>query len=82
MSSDSSRSSDATNGHTETAEPLLAFADALLASSQREPDRTAGKVQQYVTFFLRDDEIGIPILQCCEIVRALAITRVPDVRPD
>jgi purine-binding chemotaxis protein CheW len=40
--------------------------------------RASGEVQQYVTFFLRDDEIGIPILQCREIVRAPAITRVPE----
>ena len=75
---ESSRSTDATDGHAESAEPLLAFADALLASSQREPGRASGQVEQYVTFFLRDDEIGIPILQCREIVRALAITRVPE----
>lgn len=61
-----------------SAEPLLAFADALLAASEREPGRAAGEIRQYVTFFLRDDEIGIPILQCREIVRALAITRVPE----
>ena len=82
MSSESSRessqSTDATVGPPVGAEPLLAFADALLASSQREPGRASGQVQQYVTFFLRDDEIGIPILQCREIVRALAITRVPE----
>jgi len=59
-------------------EPLLAFADALLSSGERDMGRAAGEVQQYVTFFLRDDEIGIPILQCREIVRAPAITRVPE----
>jgi purine-binding chemotaxis protein CheW len=75
MSSESSRES---SPPPEGAAPLLAFADALLASSQREPGRASGQVQQYVTFFLRDDEIGIPILQCREIVRALAITRVPE----
>ena len=82
MSSESSResrpSTDATVVPSVGTEPLLAFADALLASSQREPGRASGQVQQYVTFFLRDDEIGIPILQCREIVRALAITRVPE----
>jgi len=60
------------------AEPLLAFADALLSSGERDIGRAAGEVQQYVTFFLREDEIGIPILQCREIVRAPAITRVPE----
>jgi purine-binding chemotaxis protein CheW len=76
MSSDARRSSE--DSQAESTEPLLAFADALLSSSQREPGRAAGEVQQYVTFFLRDDEIGIPILQCREIVRVVAITRVPE----
>ena len=62
----------------DTAEPLLAFADALLSSGEREIGKAMGEVQQYVTFFLRDDELGIPILQCREIVRAPAITRVPE----
>ena len=57
---------------------LLAFADALLSANQREPGRTTGEIRQYVTFFLHDDEIGIPILQCREIIRALAVTRVPE----
>jgi chemotaxis signal transduction protein len=78
MSSDASQSSEAVGSQPESTEPLLAFADALLSSSQREPDHAAGEVQQYVTFFLRDDEIGIPILQCLEIVRVGAITRVPE----
>jgi len=78
MSSDASQSPEATETSMASAEPLLAFADALLASSECEPGRAAGEIRQYVTFFLRDDEIGIPILQCREIVRALAITRVPE----
>jgi len=57
---------------------LLAFADALLSASRGEPGGPTGEIQQYVTFFLRDDEIGIPILQCREIIRALAVTRVPE----
>jgi purine-binding chemotaxis protein CheW len=76
MSSDGTQSPESTA--SASAEPLLVFADALLASSEREPGRAAGEIRQYVTFFLRDDEIGIPILQCREIVRALAITRVPE----
>jgi purine-binding chemotaxis protein CheW len=76
MSSDANRSGAGTQA--DSAEPLLAFADALLSSSQREPGRAAGEVQQYVTFFLRDEEIGIPILQCREIVRVGTITRVPE----
>jgi chemotaxis signal transduction protein len=78
MSSDATRTDEATGGRAENKEPLLAFADALLASSSDEPGRAAGEIRQYVTFFLRDDEIGIPILQCREIVRRLAITRVPE----
>jgi Chemotaxis signal transduction protein len=78
MSSEPGTSSETAGSHAEGALRLLAFADALLSASQREPTRVAGEVQQYVTFFLREDEIGIPILQCREIVRALAITRVPE----
>jgi purine-binding chemotaxis protein CheW len=78
MSSDASRSNEVAGGPGQSVEPLMAFADALLSSSQREPGRSPGEVQQYVTFFLRDDEIGIPILQCREIVRVGAITRVPE----
>ena len=78
MSSDAHPSSEAAGIQAESTEPLLAFADALLSQSQHEPGRAAGEVQQYVTFFLRDDEIGIPILQCREIVRVGAITRVPE----
>ncbi len=78
MSSEPGLPPEPTGGHAEGAKPLLAFADALLSASPREPSRAAGPVQQYVTFFLREDEIGIPILQCREIVRALAITRVPE----
>jgi purine-binding chemotaxis protein CheW len=78
MSSDESRPSADVGSEVASAEPLLAFADALLLSSRHEPGPAAGEVQQYVTFFLRDDEIGIPILQCREIVRVGAITRVPE----
>ena len=82
MSSERDVSSEATCSATgkrvEGAQPLLAFADALLSASQREPGRAVGERQQYVTFFLRDDEIGIPILQCREIIHAPAITRVPE----
>ncbi len=59
-------------------EPLLAFADALLAKGQAEAIRGPAEIRSYVTFFLRDEEHGIPILQCREIVRVSAITRVPE----
>ena len=78
MSSEPDASDETTGSRAEGALPLLAFADALLSASQREPGRAVGEIQQYVTFYLRDDEIGIPILQCREIIRALAITRVPE----
>ena len=78
MSSESERPGEGTGTRAEGSDLLLAFADALLSASQRDPGRAAAQVHQYVTFFLRDDEIGIPILQCREIVHAPAITRVPE----
>jgi purine-binding chemotaxis protein CheW len=78
MSSESSRVGEVAGGRAEGKEPLLAFTDALLAANQRQTGRVESEIQQFVTFFLRDDEIGIPILQCREIVGALAITRVPE----
>jgi purine-binding chemotaxis protein CheW len=60
------------------AEPLLAFADALLAESQPVAPRAASELRQYVSFALGDAEYGIPILQCREIVRLGAITRIPE----
>jgi purine-binding chemotaxis protein CheW len=59
-------------------EPLLAFADALAATERGERRQAAEKVEQYVTFFLREDELGIPILQCREIMRVSTITRFPE----
>jgi len=60
------------------AESLLAFADALLAKEHAEKARGPAEIRQYVTFFLRDEEYGIPILQCRELVRFSTITRVPE----
>ena len=60
------------------AAPLLAFADHLLAAQKAEEARTTGEVRQYVTFWLRDQEFAIPILQCREILRAGSITRIPE----
>jgi purine-binding chemotaxis protein CheW len=59
-------------------DPLLAFADALLAESQAEPARVPSEIRQFVTFFLRDDEYALPILQCREIVRVPPVTRIPE----
>jgi purine-binding chemotaxis protein CheW len=61
-----------------TAEPLLAFADVLLARREAEATGGPAEIRQFVTFFVRDQECGIPILQCREIVRVGAITRVPE----
>jgi purine-binding chemotaxis protein CheW len=63
------------------AESLLAFADALLAREHEEQARGPTEIRQYVTFYLRDGEYGIPILQCREIVRISSITRVPEAPP-
>jgi len=78
MSSDGSRTHEAAGIPPENKEPLLALADALMVASQRQPGRVEGEIQQFVTFFLLDDEIGIPILQCREIVQAPTITRLPE----
>lgn len=75
-------SSDDTNrrsaGDARPSETLLAFADALLATGSREAGPSAGPIEQYVTFFLRDEELGVPIGRCREIVRLTTITRVPE----
>jgi purine-binding chemotaxis protein CheW len=78
MSSDQENAGGKADGVAAAAEPLLAFADALLSEGQREPTRAPGEIRQYVTFILRDEEYGIPILQCREIVRVSAVTRVPE----
>ena len=78
MPSDFDSAGEAQGNRVTGEQPLLAFADALLSANQREPGKTAGAIQQFVTFFLRDDEVGIPILQCREIIRAPVITRVPE----
>ena len=62
----------------DSSDSLLAFADALLAKTPGEPGQKGLEIRQYVTFFLRDHEIGLPILQCREILRPSAITRVPE----
>jgi purine-binding chemotaxis protein CheW len=78
MSSDQGNVGTKADGVAAAAEPLLAFADALLSEGQRQPTHTPDEIRQYVTFILRDEEYGIPILQCREIVRVLAVTRVPE----
>jgi purine-binding chemotaxis protein CheW len=58
---------------------LLAFADSILA----RPAAPAAvvEVQPYVTFFLRREEFGLPILRSREIVRVSEITRIPEAPP-
>jgi purine-binding chemotaxis protein CheW len=65
-------------GRSVPAEPLLAFADALLASGRATQASGPTEIRQYVTFYLRDDEYAVPILQCREIVRLSSVTRVPE----
>jgi purine-binding chemotaxis protein CheW len=62
----------------ESSDSLVAFADALLAKTPRDPERQGVEVRQFVTFFLREHEIALPILQCREILRTSVITRVPE----
>ncbi len=79
MSSDRETAGGNTGGFAaEEGEPLLAFADALLRAGQGDVSPTAVEIQQVVTFFLRDDELGVPILRCREIVRVPTITRIPE----
>jgi purine-binding chemotaxis protein CheW len=63
------------------AAPLLAFADGLLAEQRQAKASAPADVRQFVTFCLQDEEYGLPILQCREIVRISAITRVPEAPP-
>ena len=78
MSSDQDNGGARADGAATESTTLLAFADALLAESRGEPARAPAEIRQFVTFFLRDEEYGLPILQCREIVRVPAITRVPE----
>jgi purine-binding chemotaxis protein CheW len=79
MSSDRESTGGNTGGFAaEEGEPLLAFADALLCAGRGDVSPTAVEIQQVVTFFLRDEELGIPILRCREIVRVPTITRIPE----
>ncbi|MGA7740236.1 MAG: chemotaxis protein CheW [Polyangia bacterium] len=58
---------------------LLAFADSVLA--RPAAPAAAAEVQPYVTFFLRREEFGLPILRSREIVRVSEITRIPEAPP-
>lgn len=65
-------------GKTGASASVLAFADALLSQEQQQAANSPTEIHQYVTFFLRETEYGIPILQCREIVHLAAVTRVPE----
>jgi purine-binding chemotaxis protein CheW len=58
---------------------LLAFADSILA--RPAAPAAAVEVQPYVTFFLRREEFGLPILRSREILRVSEITRIPEAPP-
>jgi Chemotaxis signal transduction protein len=58
---------------------LLAFADSILA--RPAAPAAAVEVHPYLTFFLRREEFGLPILRSREIVRVGEITRIPEAPP-
>ena len=61
------------------ADSLLAFADSILA---RAPAPTpVVEVHPTLTFCLRGEEFGLPILRSREIVRVGEITRIPEAPP-
>jgi len=59
---------------------LLAFADSILA--RPAAPAPAVEVHPYLTFFLRHEEFGLPLLRSREIVRVGEITRIPEAPPD
>ena len=58
---------------------LLAFADSILA--RPAAPAPAVEVHPYLTFFLRTEEFGLPLLRSREIVRVGEITRIPEAPP-
>jgi len=58
---------------------LLAFADSVLA--RPTAPEAAVEVHLYLTFFLRREEFGLPILRSREIVRVGEIVRIPEAPP-
>jgi purine-binding chemotaxis protein CheW len=73
-----SSESDAEDRPSVSSPELLAFADALLADGRSQQHQASAEIQQFVIFTLRDQEFGIPILKCREIVRVSTITRIPE----
>ena len=78
MSSEPMVSNGIARRRSEKHAAFLAFAEALLRASRGEQDPTSMDTRQFVTFFVRDHEFGIPILQCREIIRVSTITRIPE----
>jgi purine-binding chemotaxis protein CheW len=68
-------------GPAHTRESLLAFADSVLARQHEQPAQPALEILQFVTFFLRREEFGVPIMRTREIVRVGEITRIPEAPP-
>ncbi len=63
-------------------ESLLQFADAVMSVSARENAAPAPEQEQHlVTFFLQNEEYGVPVLRSREIVRVGEITRIPEAPP-
>ncbi len=61
-------------------ESLLQFADAVMSVPTREAAAPAAREteEHLVTFFLQDEEYGVPVLRSREIVRVGDITRIPE----
>jgi purine-binding chemotaxis protein CheW len=60
-------------------ESLLQFADAVMSVPAREGAAPAPETEEHlVTFFLHEEEYGVPVLRSREIVRVGEITRIPE----
>jgi purine-binding chemotaxis protein CheW len=63
-------------------ESLLQFADAVMSVSARENAAPTPESEEHlVTFFLHEEEFGVPVLRSREIVRVGEITRIPEAPP-
>jgi purine-binding chemotaxis protein CheW len=60
-------------------ESLLQFADAVMSVPTRDAAAPAPESEEHlVTFFLHEEEYGVPVLRSREIVRVAEITRIPE----
>jgi len=78
MSSESALTDDLAQRRSGKHAAFLAFAEALLRASRGEQDPAAADQRQFVTFVVRDLELGIPVMQCREVIRVSALTRIPE----